>query len=312
MLHSLRFAGACAAALCVLAAAAFADDDPISGTGQERGLSIGGLTRTYRAVHPTAAPAGAPLVVVLHGGFGTGQGAQEAYGWDEVAAAHGLVIAYPDGVGRSWNGGRCCGPAEQRGVDDVAFLTAVIRDAERRDGVDPQRIYVTGMSNGAIMAYRLACEGPLPLAAIGPVAGDLEVACRNPVAPVSLIAIHGTADQNVPFAGGIGAKAVVRVDHASVAASLGRWRAIDRCGAPRSVQEGPLTTEITNCEAGTDVMLVAVEGAGHQWPGAKPAPAAAARLLALDPPSPALDATGALWLFFQAHRASSPRPSGGR
>jgi len=116
----------------------------------------------------------------------------------------------------------------------------------------------------------------------------------------------------VPFAGGIGAKAVVRVDHASVAASLGRWRAIDRCGAPRSVQEGPLTTEITNCEAGTDVMLVAVEGAGHQWPGAKPAPAAAARLLALDPPSPALDATGALWLFFQAHRASSPRPSGGR
>jgi polyhydroxybutyrate depolymerase len=127
-----------------------------------------------------------------------------------------------------------------------------------------------------------------------------------------VIAIHGVADQNVPFAGGVNTKGFVRVDHGSVAASLGRWRAIDRCEASRTVRAGPLLTEIANCAGGTDVMLVAVDGAGHQWPGAKLAPPEAARLLGLDPPSTALDATGALWLFFQPHTASSPGPNAGR
>ena len=287
MRRSLRTA-ACAtfaAAVCVLACAALADDDPIMGTGQERELNVGGLARTYRTVHPPGAPPQPALVVVLHGGFGTGQGAQDAYAWDAVARTGRVVIAYPDGVGRSWNGGRCCGPAQSRNVDDVAFLTEVIRDLERRDGVDPRRVYVTGMSNGAIMAYRLACEGPIPLAAIGPVAGDLEVPCTSPVVPVSVMAIHGSADQNVPIGGGIGRKSFTKTDHASVAASLARWRAID---------------------------LITIDGAGHQWPGAKPPSSEAARLLGLDPPSEWLDATDALWSFFQPRVASSPGPNGRR
>jgi polyhydroxybutyrate depolymerase len=297
--------GAFAAAACVLACAALAQDDPIMGTGQERELRIGGLTRTYRAVHRPGAPRPA-LVLVLHGGFGNGQNAQAAYGWDAVAQNGQAVIAYPDGVGRSWNGGRCCGPAQRRNVDDVGFLTAVIRDLERRDGIDPQRIYVTGMSNGAIMAYRLACEGPIPLAAIGPVAGDLEVSCTSPVAPVSVMAIHGTADQNVPIGGGVGSKGVVKTEHVSVAASLARWRAIDRCPEqPETTRRGPVARETTACAAtGTAVVLVTIDGAGHQWPGAVPPSPEIARLLDLDPPNGSLDATDALWSFFQPRVAS--------
>jgi polyhydroxybutyrate depolymerase len=299
-------AGAVLVALIAVASAARPDDDPIRGTGQERELQSGGLTRTYRVV-PSRVTSnyGRALVMVLHGGFGTAAGAQQAYGWDAVANFNNAEIVYPDGYGRSWNGGRCCGPAQSRNIDDVAFLTAVIRDAEQRDGIDPKNIFVTGMSNGAIMAYRLACEGPIALAAIGPVAGDLEVPCTAPVAPVSVIAIHGTADQNVPYAGGIGAKAFVRVDHASVASSLARWRTIDRCEQqPSATRSGAVVRETTVCAGGTAIVLITVDGAGHQWPGAIPVAPAAARLLGLDPPSRALDATDALWFFFLGHVAS--------
>jgi polyhydroxybutyrate depolymerase len=270
-----------------------------------RALTVGGLARTYRMYHPASANARPALVVMLHGGFGSGAEAESAYGWDELASARGFVVAYPDGVARAWNAGRCCGRPYEQKIDDVAFLTAVIRDAEARDGVDPRRVYVTGMSNGAIMAYRLACEAPIPIAAIGPVAGDLEVACAAPRAPVSVLAIHGTADQNVPIGGGLGTKGFTRTEHTSLAASLAKWRAIDRCVAPSGSRQGALATERSSCAAGTDVDAVTIEGAGHQWPGSKPPRAAAVRLLGLDQPSTALDATGALWSFFERHTAAA-------
>jgi polyhydroxybutyrate depolymerase len=279
-----------------------------------RELTSGGLTRTYRAFHPASAGAHPALVVMLHGGFGTGTQAEGAYGWDAAASRSGFVVAYPDGIGRAWNAGRCCGRPFAEHVDDVAFITAVIRDAETRDGIDPARVYVTGMSNGAIMAYRMACESPVRIAAIGPVAGDLEVPCDRPLAPVSVMAIHGTADGNVPFDGGYGTKGVTHTDHLGVAGSLARWRAIDRCAPADVTVRSAVRTERTACAGETEVVVIAVEGAGHQWPGAKPPPPAAARLLGLDQPSTALDATATLWGFFERHiaapasRSSAPAP----
>jgi polyhydroxybutyrate depolymerase len=297
-----RRSGAFVAAVALaLACVAGTRAETPAGIAQVRQLTSGGLTRTYRAVHPASAGAHPPLVMIVHGGFGTGKAAEDAYGWDAVAGAHGFVVVYPDGFARSWNAGRCCGQARERNLDDVAFLTAVIRDAERRDGIDPSRIYVAGLSNGAIMAYRLACEGPIPLAAIGPVAGDLEVPCEKPAALVSVLAIHGTADQNVPVGGGFNTKGFTKTEHTSVAASLARWRAIDSCDAPQIVRKPPLRTETSGCAGGSEVELILVEGAGHQWPGSKPPPAWAARLLGLDQPSTALDATAVLWAFFSRH-----------
>src|ERR1035437_9637503 len=145
MRRSVRAAAAgVVALLCMLACAALADDDPILGTGQERELHVGGLTRTYRVV-PSHVQSyyGRALVMVLHGGFGSAAGAQAAYGGDWVANFSNAEIVYPDGYGRSWNAGRCCGPAHDRGIDDVAFLTAVIRDAEQHDNIDPKNIFIT-------------------------------------------------------------------------------------------------------------------------------------------------------------------------
>jgi polyhydroxybutyrate depolymerase len=311
-----RGAAACAAliALAAFALGARADDGSTVGAAEQRELRSGGLTRTYRVVPSRVTSSdGRALVMVLHGGFGSGAFAERAYGWDAVTSSNNAEIVYPDGYRRSWNGGNCCGPAHDRNVDDVAFLTAIILDAEQRDGVDPKRVFVTGMSNGAIMAYRLACEGRIALAAIGPVAGALEVPCAAPAAPVSVMAIHGTADQNVPYAGGVGTKGFVKVDHTSVASSLARWLSIDRCEAqPATSRSGGVVRETTECASGTTIVLITVEGAGHQWPGSTLAAPAAARLLNPDPPSRALSATDALWLFFKGHTASSPGPNAGR
>jgi polyhydroxybutyrate depolymerase len=253
-----------------------------------------------------ARPSGAlPAVVVLHGGFGTGRQAEGAYGWDARADAHGFLVAYPDGLSRAWNAGTCCGDPQRRGIDDVGFLGGLLEALVADEGVDPDRIYMTGMSNGAMMAYRMACELPGRLAAIGPVAGTMVVDCDS-AAPVSVLHVHGLDDHNVPFAGGVGTKSVAKDHRPSVPSVIERWRVVNACASPLTTQQGPVRTERAAGAGGTTVTLVTVAGAGHQWPGARPPGPVAQRLLQLDPPSTALDATALLWDFFASHRRPSP------
>jgi polyhydroxybutyrate depolymerase len=241
------------------------------------------------------------LVVVLHGGFGTGAQARASLGWDATADASGFVVAYPDGVGRSWNAGTCCGPAQRADTDDVKFLGALIDEVVPAEGVNPDLVYVTGISNGGMMAYRLACELPGKLAAIGPVAATMTVGCDEAAPePTSVLHIHGLDDRNVPFAGGVGTKGVAKDARPSVPSVIERWRVIDGCPAPLTPSTSGAVTTATSgpCANGTEVILVTIAGAGHQWPGSRPPTAAAARALELDPPSDALNATTTLWEFF--------------
>ncbi len=270
-------------------------------------LRFAGLQRTYRLYRPAALAPSAPaaLVIVLHGGFGTGELTEEAYHWDEQADAKGFVVAYPDGIGRTWNAGACCGAALRRNIDDVGFLTALITHLTHDEHLDPKRVFVTGMSNGAMMTYRLACESPFSLAAIGPVAGTLLVTCHDPQ-PVSVLHIHGLDDRYVLFAGGVG-KGFDRSVRPSVPETIARWRAVDHCEAPGTQVIDSVTTESSRCAAGREVTLVTIAGAGHQWPGAISPRPIAHRLLGLDDPSTALDATKVLWTFFE--RAAAGRPS---
>ena len=135
----------------------------------------------------------APLVVLRHGGFVSGNQAEEAYGWDAAADAHGLVVAYPDGEGRAWDvGGGCCGKPATEHVDDVAFVTQVVTTLEHELPIDADRVYATGISNGGLLAYRLACDTDV-FAAIGPDSATLLGGCPSP-ARISVIHAHGTAD----------------------------------------------------------------------------------------------------------------------
>ena len=90
-----------------------------------------------------------PLVVMLHGGFGSGEQVESAYGWDAKADAEGFVVAYPNGQDRAWNAGTCCGKPAKEHVDDVAFIVQVVQAVQRQQQIDPRRIFATGASNGA-------------------------------------------------------------------------------------------------------------------------------------------------------------------
>ena len=263
-------------------------------------LTVGGLDRTYHVYAPTRRAPSPALVVVLHGGFGTGAGAQAQYRWDAMADRNGFVVLYPDGLQRAWNAGDCCGQPRVRGVDDVAFLDAAMRATARAYGTDRERLYVTGMSNGAMMTYRLACESALPIAAIAPVAGTLTVACEHPQR-VSVLHLHGLADRNVPIDGGYGS-GFARVSYRPVASGIAVFRTADDCAAPVTTTADSVTTARSACANGKTVQLTTVAGAGHQWPGSVRAPARAVAILQLDAPSTALDATELIWSFFAAAR----------
>jgi polyhydroxybutyrate depolymerase len=260
-------------------------------------LTVGGTERTYRLYRPAGISSGAPLVVMLHGGFGSAEQAEQSYGWDAEADRGHFIVAYPDGLNHAWNtGGGCCGQPGRQNVDDVAFIAAMIGQIKTEVSIDPARIFATGMSNGGIMAYTLACQTDL-FAAIGPVAATMLGDCPSPHT-LSVIHIHGSADTNIPYAGGPG-NGVAAINGPSVPDLNATWRQIDACGAPSIEVNDVVTTSLAKCPDGRAVELITVAGAGHQWPGATPKPLLQ-RILHTDPPSPALDATSVIWQFFAA------------
>ncbi|WP_366516212.1 PHB depolymerase family esterase [Mycobacterium sp.] len=249
----------------------------VSGTSVHT-IKIGGLDRTYRLYRPAALPASAPLVVVLHGYSGSGKQAERDYGWDQLAASNKFLAAYPDGLSRAWNadGEGCCGRPAREGVDDVAFIGAAVADITRNVSVDSSRVYATGISNGGIMSYTLACNTGV-FAAIGPDAATQLDPCPSPH-PTSVMHIHGTADALVPYQGGQGFSVI---NGPSVPEVNAFWRNADQCGAPTATTSGPVTTSTAACADNRRVVLITIDGGGHaEWPSF---------------------ATQALWQFFAAH-----------
>jgi polyhydroxybutyrate depolymerase len=242
-------------------------------------IGVGGRDRVYRLHKPAGLTGPASLVVVLHGGFGSAEQAERSYGWDQLADSAKFVVAYPDGVKRAWNvdGGGCCGKPAREHIDDVGFITAAVADVSRHLSIDASRVYVTGMSNGGIMSYTLACNTTL-FAAIGPVAGTQLDPCRSP-RPVSVMAIHGTADPNIPYGGGEG-HGFAHINGPAIPELNALWRNVDRCQAPTETTNGQVTTSTAGCADGRGVALITVADGGHHWPDF---------------------ATAKLWEFFAAH-----------
>jgi polyhydroxybutyrate depolymerase len=274
-----------------------------------RSVTVGGRTRSYYVHVPPGCEPGtpAPVVLALHGATMNGPLMAWFCGLNAKADAAGFLAVYPDGTGsRSeylWNGGHCCGSAVRDQVDDVAFVAALLDDLAGTHAVDPKRVFATGMSNGAIMAYRLAAELSDRISAIAPVAGSLGVEVSRPVRPVSVLHVHGTRDEYVPFAGGRGPRTIFPADHPSAAESIGAWVTANGCAAEPTVdvladgRDGLKVTRRTHGggREGSEVALVVVEGGGHTWPGRK-SPAKA-----LGPSTLAVSANDLMWEFFQRH-----------
>lgn len=268
-------------------------------------VRVDGVRRTYRVYRPAGLPAAAPLVVFLHPGFGNARQAASDYHWNEVADAEKAVIAYPDGVGSTWNAGGCCGSAQRRDVDDVAFVTALVEQVRGNIGIDRDRIYAAGFSNGGFMTERLACDIGL-FAAVAEVAGTRVAESCAPAAATapSVLYVHGLQDTNVRWDGEPGSGRAA-VDGAPREDSLAHWRTVlGGCSAPSRVVQQVGSTEVVRrtwaCDADRAVAALTLSDAGHQYPGAVRRPLVERRF-SLPPPSTAIDATAEIWDFFAAH-----------
>ena len=253
-----------------------APDFPIPVGRSVQILTSGDIFRIYRVYRPAGLTGAAPLVVVLHGGYGDGARPRLTTTGTPRPTAAGFVVAFPNGLLRAWNGGTCCGLPEHVDVNDVGFINDMVGAIMGHIPIDPARIYVTGMSNGAIMSLRLGCQ-TATFAAIAPVAGTLLADCSH-AQPTSVLQIHGTADDRVPYNGGPGKGASLNgtphVDGPSVPSVNATWRSIDACAPPTSTTAGVVTTQTAACADGRTVELISIAGAGHQWPGGKSKPAA--------------------------------------
>jgi polyhydroxybutyrate depolymerase len=232
-------------------------------------LMIGGLPRTYQLHVPAGLDHPAGLVINLHGAGMTGGAQAAATNYDAVADQHGFVVAYPDGIDFSWADGRGASVPDRQGVDDVGFLAALVERLSRDYGIAPGRVFATGMSAGAFMATRLACERADLVSAIAPVAGTLGIAfpCA-PSRPVSVMQMNGTADPVVPFNGGTMLGRGGYSDIVAAPAMAERWRALDGCPGPvEDVSPGAVHRfTATGCAGGTEVVFVQIDGGDHTWP----------------------------------------------
>jgi len=300
---------------------------PAAAGGSESGsleaaLVHAGLERSYRVHVPTSkgeeGEGRFPLVIVLHGGLGNGANAERRFGMNEVADREGFVAAYPDGIGgrrrlmadrRTWNAGECCGRAVREQVDDVGFIAAMIDRIQQEHRTDPSRVYVTGMSNGAMMTYRLVCELGDRIAAAVPVAGTLALAQCAGGRDVPILHIHGTADPNVPIDGGRGARSIAGVEHRSLADTLALVTAGRDCGPPARDAQGPTGVESSRieCREGATVRLWLIPGGGHVWPGAASRRTPTDAAVSGGAPAATVSASEAVWNFVRNRRLARTR-----
>jgi polyhydroxybutyrate depolymerase len=315
------------ATVLVLASAAALDVTPAaraqrSGAAMASGdhtltVQHGGRARTYLLHIPLIAESGRamPLVLAFHGGGGEAEGFKAYAGLDAVSDREGFIVAYPNGSGvlprrlLTWNAGECCGFAMNQRLDDVGFAVAVIDDVTRRTAVDARRVYATGHSNGAMLAYRLGAERADRIAAIAPVAGAYNLPTLAAGQPVSVLHIHSVDDPRALYNGGDGPPfpgTAVRASHRPVMAGLERWLARDGCSKPpreTSVRKGRQDTTAQTatllvwdaCTHGTTVAHWKLTGVGHGWPGTTQTPV---REELIGPPTTLISAAEEVWKFF--------------
>jgi polyhydroxybutyrate depolymerase len=235
-----------------------------------------GLKRTYLIHLPSSGfnhqP---PVVFVLHGGGGSGEKMIKLTngGFNKLADKKGFIVVYPDGFENNWNDGRSMSEANyvtfKNNIDDTGFISALIDELIKKYNADAKRVFVTGMSNGAMMSYRLGCELSGKIAAIAPVAGNIPANFINhckPSNPVSVLAINGDADPLMPYNGGevtgpFGKRKFGRVLSANESVLL--W-VKNNCCSPEPIITDLKDKDPDDC---TLVQKQQFKNGGHTWPG---------------------------------------------
>ena len=262
-----------------------------------------GRTRTYRVHVPRGYTPSepAPLVLALRAGTADARDPDGFYGLTRESDRQGFVAVFPDayratggGTAVGWNAGNWRGG----GADDVGFIEKVVNNVFGQVSIARQRIYAAGMSDGGMMAYRLACELPHVFTAVASVAGTDNTAACTPDKPVSILHLHARNDRRMPYDGGADPLAKAKLPSlTSAPQTAAKWARLDGCQeAPQPVlqQAGASCEAYSYCRGQAEVRLCSTETGGHSWPGSVKHPGE-------DPPSQALSATRTIWSFFSAH-----------
>lgn len=274
-------------ALCALLL--LATEEPAHATG----LSVNGRPFHVRLPPGYSPGVPAPLIILLHG-IGASGSSQDMYMQiGDVAADRGMIFVLPDGtrsgIGMQyWNGAGCC-QVTGTPVDDVGYIAMIIDEVGRRFSVDPKRIFVVGHSNGGFMTHRFACE-KVQAAAIVTLAGMVNPKSAGPYGgpcpaegrPVSVLHVHGTADNLVYYNGLLATSPPLPggLLFPSAVQTVEFWAKRNRCAIPARTERalpdldieakipGPDTTRIryAGCPAGGAVELWTINQPWHDLP----------------------------------------------
>ena len=247
-------------------------------------LTISGVTgqmgndRQYGVHVPMGYSAGTPVPAVfcIHGLDQTAVMfcLDTGVAWPTKADQEGFVVIMPNGYMNSWNGGTCCGGAVSAGLDDVSLMRAIFAEVGKHVNLDLRRVYATGLSNGAYMSYRLACEASDLFVAVAPSAGAVGTAAIGggtgtttdlttcaPTEKVSILDIHGTSDPLIPYS--------------LQMPSLAIMQASDTCSTTTMPATAPPSGGDTTCVTfagcpacpNVEVTGCSIMGGGHCWFG---------------------------------------------
>lgn len=230
------------------------------------------------------APPTKALWIALHGGGGNMnlQADDQYYKLISKSDQEGFIAVFPNGSSRfnsgelaTWNAGKCCGYARDNKSDDVAFIKAMIIEIKKHANIDTKRIIISGMSNGAMMGYRLACDIPDMFTHLAAVAGTDNTINCEPSRKISILHIHAKDDAHVQFKGGAGKDAVDKeliTDFTSVPDTLAKWKKLNHCTDKTTtiLKEKDHQCDLSpECADHTQIQLCTSESGGHSWPGGK-------------------------------------------
>ncbi len=292
-----------------------------AGRDQRTSFIHDGLKRTFNIHFPSVYgdSVQVPLVIALHGRGTTGLSMVllTRRGFNKLADRDGFIMVYPDGIELNWNDGRMDEEANDRAhrenINDVGFISELIDTMIEDYNIDPKRVYITGISNGAIMSYRLACEISHKITAIAPVDGSISYLLFpecSPSRPVSVLAINNLNDPLIPYEGGDITGKIRRIKLGkvlSVNESVEFWVNRNKCLVTPVVTEEPdrdprdgtkvTRSHYTDGIEGSEVILYSIEGGGHTWPGGiQYLPA-----WIIGKTSKDIDANEIIWSFFKSH-----------
>jgi polyhydroxybutyrate depolymerase len=290
----------------------------LTGCVSRESLYYNGQKRTYVIHLPTSYDPTKlyPLVLVLHGGGGNAANAERTTGFSKKADEAGFIVVYPEGSGRfhrillTWNAGLCCGYALENNIDDVGYIRTLIEDITHEYPIDLSMIYITGISNGGMMCYRLGAELSDLIAAIAPVSASIGGNAAqdsplwvipDPEYPVSVIAFNGMLDQRVPYEGGHPTINDTRgaYSYLSVNESISFWANYNNCSQipETNISESGniIVDTYKNGDNGTEVVLYTIVNGGHAWPGGEKGTNQG------DEPTQEISATDIMWEFFKYH-----------